>query len=193
MHLMDKLLTIISTLKPMSPVFEKELAGLLVFQVCSKHDFLLQAGTTSNRIYFIEQGLVRRYYLKDDKEITTDFIRENEFIISPLSFYTQQPSYEFIEAIEDTKLWSLSHRQMAYLYATYPDFNMVGRILTEQYYIRSELRAHYLRHLTAEERYQQFFQNNKDLLNRISGKHVATLLGLTPETYSRMRAKKRKT
>lgn len=71
----------------MTPAFEKELVGLLTAQRCSKHAYLLRAGTTSNRLSFIEYGLVRRYYLKDDKEITTDFMRENDFVISPLSFY----------------------------------------------------------------------------------------------------------
>ncbi len=189
---MQTLFELIRSIKPMPDGFEQKLGTLLLPNRFRKHEVILQAGTTSNRIFFIESGLTRRYYLKDEKEITTDFMREGDFIISPLSFYTRQPSFEFVEALEASLLWSISRPQLESLYDRFPAFNAIGRVLTEQYYVKSELRAHSLRHLSAEERYAQFFQTHKDLLNRLSGKHIATLLGLTPETYSRIRAKKAK-
>lgn len=191
-QLMQPLFDLIRSIKPMSDGFDHELSTFLTPHRLRKHEVILQAGTTSNRIFFIETGLTRRYYLKDDKEITTDFMREGDFILSPLSFYTRQPSFEFVETLEASVLWSISRPQLEFLYDKFPAFNAIGRVLTEQYYVKSELRAHSLRHLSAEDRYEQFFHTHKDLLNRLPGKHVATLLGLTPETYSRIRAKKAK-
>ena len=187
---MQNLLTLINSIKPMNEDFTAELKALTARKFVSKGNDLLKAGSISDRMYFIETGLVRGYYLKDGKDITTGFIKENGIIISPVSFYTRQPTFEYIETVEDSVLWSLTSVDIGHLYERYPLFNFVGRIITEQYYVRSELRAHHLRNLTAEERCQNFFCTYQDLLNRVSSKHIASFLGITPETYSRIRAKR---
>lgn len=158
--------------------------------VLPKKRLLLEAGQVSNKIYFVESGLLRGYYLEKGKDITTWIMPEKEFVISILSFYTQKPSYEYIELIEDCKLWTIAHDKVEKAYNLFPEFNFIGRKLTERYYCMSDYRSYYLRMHSAEERLQLLLHDFPTLLARVKHKHVASLLGVSPETFSRILAKK---
>lgn len=187
---MTTLLEVIHRIHALPSSFDLLLESQLERHQLPKHDLLLTPDKVSNRMFFIEKGLIQGYYLKEDKDISTGFMGEGQFVISPISFFLQRPSFEYLELLEDSLLWSLTYQQLISLYETYPAFNYVGRIITEQYYINSEVRTHNLRMLTADERYQWFISTYKPVLNRLSNKHIASFLGLTPETVSRIRAKK---
>ena len=150
---------------------------------------LLRPGQVAQRLYFVEQGLVRGYILGAGQEFTSWFMHEGDFVISIVSFFTQQPSTEYIELLEPSVLSSISHKQLTELYATFPEFNYVGRVLTERYYVQSERRAYQLRTLPASERYAQLVQDFPSLTQRVSLKHLASHLGIAPETLSRLRTK----
>ncbi|GAA4458557.1 Crp/Fnr family transcriptional regulator [Nibrella saemangeumensis] len=187
---MNTLLTLIEAIYPVSTALKQSLVSLLSHASLPKGSLLLSPDQISTKIYFVEKGLVRGYYLKDGKDITTGFMPETSFVISPVSFYRQQPSFEYLETLEESPLWSLSYQHLSHLYSQYPEFNYVGRVVTEQYYTRSELRAHHLRMQTADERYRAFLSEYPTLANRVPNKHIASFLGLTPETFSRIRAKR---
>ena len=187
---MKSVITAIESVSPLPSTLISLLEQQLAHHKLPANSLLLRPGQISDRIFFVEQGLIRGYYLKGDKDISTGFMAEGQFAISPGSFYTQQPSFEYLELLEDSLLWSLTHNQLSVLYELYPPFNYVGRVVTEQYYVKSELRTHKLRMLSAEERYDWFVIVYAALLNRLSGKHIASFLGLTPETISRIRARK---
>jgi CRP-like cAMP-binding protein len=159
-------------------------------QTVEKKTQLLQAGQVCNQLWFINQGLARAYYFKEDKEITSWFMMETDFIISVRSFFGQQRSYEYIEMLEPSELVSITYSDLQELYATYSEFNQVGRILTERYYARSEERLFQLRMNTAQERYDALLMAHPTIFQRASLKQIASYLGLTPETLSRLRAKR---
>jgi CRP-like cAMP-binding protein len=115
---------------------------------------------------------------------------EGDFVISIVSFLTQQPSTEYVELLEPSVLYSVSYAQLQELYRAFPEFNYVGRVLTERYYVRSEQRAYQLRTLPGKERYAQFVESFPGIAQRVSLKYLATYLGVAPETLSRLRAKK---
>lgn len=187
---MEKLLQIIAQIIPLSDGLKAFLAEHIKPITYPKKHILLEAGLVSNRMYFVEIGLLRGYYLKDGNEVTTWLMPENEFVISILSFYTQQPSYEYIEVLEDSQLWYLSYQKVTQAYQLFPEFNVVGRVFTERYYVMSELRAYYLRMHTAEEQLQLLLRDFPTILARVKHRHVASLIGITPETLSRILAKK---
>ncbi len=188
---MDALFTIIRQVHPLvSDALLLKLGQMLHREELTRKSFLLTAGAVSRKMYFVEQGLVRGYYLKDDKDVTTWFMQQHDFVISPLSFYRQRPSFEYLQLLEDSVLYSVSYNQVQELYREFPDYNLVGRVLTEDYYVRSEIRAHYLRMLSAEERHTIFAKNYAPVMNRVAVRHIASFLCLTPETVSRIRAKK---
>jgi CRP-like cAMP-binding protein len=149
---------------------------------------LLSAGETSNTIYFIISGGARVYYLnKDGKQTNTWFLFENELLISVYSFFTAQPSFEYIETLEDTILIAVKREKLDEMYLKYMDFNFIGRKLTEYYYIRNEIQANDLRMLSAKERYEQLLKRSPQLFQRVSLGHIASYLGISQETLSRIR------
>ena len=113
---------------------------------------------------------------------------EGDFVISIVSFFTQQPSTEYLELLEPSTLHAINYQHLQELYRTFPEFNYVGRVLTERYYVQSEQRAHQLRTLPAKERYARLAADFPGLLQRVPLKHLASHLGISPETLSRLRA-----
>lgn len=155
-----------------------------------KSQMLLSEGEKSDNIYFIVSGAVRIFYLnKEGVETNTWFLFENELVISVFSFFTSQHSFEYIETLEDSVFVSLKKNKLDWLYEHFVEFNIIGRRLTELYYIRNEAQANSLRMLSAKERYEQLIQQQPRLLNRISLSHISSYLGISRETLSRIRKK----
>lgn len=187
---MSALIAAIRTLIPISSELENALAAIVQYESLPARHQLLKPGQVARRIYFLETGLVRGYALQAGQEISSWFMCEGDFVISIVSFFTQQPSTEYLELLESSTLHSIEYTQLDKLYRTFPEFNYVGRVLTERYYVQSEQRAYQLRTLPAKERYAQIVQDFPFLLQRVPLKYLASHLGMTPETLSRMRAKR---
>lgn len=98
-----------------------------------KKSLILKQGQVSQCIYFIKQGFVRAYYDKGNSTFTNWFMGSGDIIISVYSFFSRKPSFENIEALEDCTLQSITWQQLQQLYQTFPEFNITGRIITEQY------------------------------------------------------------
>ena len=187
---MSLLLAAVRALLPLSPALEAAIAGSIRREELPARQQLLQPGQVAQRIYFVEQGLVRGYALHAGQEISSWFMSEGDFVISIVSFLTQQPSTEYVELLEPGIVHSISYAQLAELYRSFPEFNYVGRVLTERYYVQSEQRAYHLRTLPATERYARLVREFPNLARRVPLKYLASHLGIAPETLSRLRAKR---
>jgi CRP-like cAMP-binding protein len=153
-----------------------------------KKEKLLSEGEKSDHIYFLIKGAVRVFYLNQEGgETNTWFLFENELVISVYSFFTSQPSFEYIETLEDCIFITLRKEKLNWLYQNFLEFNIIGRRLTELYYVRNEAQANSLRMLSAKERYQQLLNTQPQLLQRVSLGHIASYLGISAETLSRIR------
>ncbi len=179
-----------NSISPMPQELINDLLELTVIKEFKKDDFILKAGKVSNHTSWILKGLVRHYYLKDTEEITTKFLWEGAPITSVFSYYNRKKGNENIVALEDTTLASLHYDQMQYLYKTYPVFNAIGRVITEQYLYMLEIEVYNLRKSKAEDRYHFIVKHLPQLLQRVPLKYIATYLGMNLETLSRIRAKK---
>ncbi|WP_338874948.1 Crp/Fnr family transcriptional regulator [Spirosoma sp. SC4-14] len=190
---MEQLLAIICSLYPVSDSLIATLVIMLRRDKFPRKHWLLQPGQVSDRLYFIEQGVVRGYYLKtrssqpDGREVTSWFMREDDFVFSIISFYTRQPAREYIELLEDSIVWSISYAQLQQLYHDFPEFTIIGRLLTEKYYVLSEIRGQNLRMQSASERYEQLLIDFPAIFQRVPLKYIASHLGISPETLSRLR------
>jgi CRP/FNR family transcriptional regulator, anaerobic regulatory protein len=168
---------------------KNKLENLLKVEQFEKDDFILREGRTTKKLYFVESGLLRGFHYKEGKEVINWFCNEGQFATSMYSFVSQKPSYENIQAIEATKLFSIAYQDLQKLYQTYPAFDKIGRLLTEQYYVALEERIISLHFQTAKERYKSLLQNEEYLLQRVSLGFLASYLGITQETLSRIRKK----
>lgn len=161
------------------------------FEIISvpKRHLLLKDGETCDYTYLLLKGLVRMYYIKDGEEICSLFIEEKYMFNAPDSFYVRKPGYIYIETLEPSTLARLHYDNMQRLFQAHPELNFIGRVITEKNFVKSEERLYLLRKQTAEERYIYFSDRYPKLLQKVQLKYIATYLGLTLETLSRIRNK----
>jgi CRP-like cAMP-binding protein len=186
---MEKLLNLLHAIKPLSAALKERLEEDMETITIPKKTCLLRDGQTAQYLYVVLEGLLRSYYIKDDTEICSRFMKENHIVISVNSFYIQKPGYEFIETMEDSRLVRLHYTRLQKIYSDFDEFNYTARILTEQYFTHSEQRLYLLRKQKAEDRYRYFVENHTDLMQRVPLQYIATYLGMNLETLSRIRKK----
>ena len=177
----------INQIYPVSAALKQDLSKFISIEKVRRKTHLLKEGQIFKRMYFIENGIARAYYYEEDKEITSWFMKEGDFIISVHSFYKQMPSRENIEVLEEAVLASISYQDLHSLYLKHLEFNIIGRVLTEHYYSLSEERLFAMRQMTAKQRFDFFIENYPGIITRVPLKQVASFLRMTPETLSRLR------
>lgn len=184
------LITHLSGFITISKPLEAEINSIAKSVLFSKDRLILNANERCDTIFFINKGLMRGYYLDDGKEITNWFARESEFATCFYSFIANKPSFEIIETLEDCEVLQLTYSALQNLYLKFPETERIGRIITENYYIKLEERILNLQFKTAKERYQKLVSSKSFLLQRASLGQIASYLGITQETLSRIRAEK---
>jgi CRP-like cAMP-binding protein len=166
--------------------FLKEHAYSVFF---NKGELLLEAGQVCEHVYFIKKGVVRGFIKEGKKAITTWITAEGEMVSSILNFEVKGSSIENMQAIEDCETLALTLDDLEKLYEQFPEFNIVSRKLLQQYYSDAEGRAFIARLTNAETKYQQFLTRYSYLANRVPLTYIASFLGITLETLSRVRRK----
>ena len=142
-----------------------------------------------NHIGFLNKGIGRTYYTIDGREMTSYFNAglRNLFVCSFTSFITRKPSFENIHFLEDTELFVLEYEQLQILYERSSAFQRLGRKLAEFNYVLSMERIYSLQHETALGRYNQLIETYPGLMNLVPHHYIASYLGITPESLSRVR------
>jgi CRP-like cAMP-binding protein len=155
-----------------------------------KGKFLMKPGNNGEIVYLILKGVIRAFIKEDGKEITTWINEENEIVGSIRSLGLHTHSDEYLQAIEDTSLIAIPYRMIEYMYDTFPEANIIGRKILEDSYRDAEERAYISRIPSAEKKYKRFIETRPQLINRVSLKYIASYLGMTLETLSRVRSRK---
>lgn len=155
----------------------------------NKNEHLLHEGNVCRYLYFLEKGALRGYYILDGKEITHWFGFENDFVTSFHSFITHQPTVENIQMIEYSILYAISKEKLTQLFNEYHEIERLVRIAYEKYYIRLEERFVNAHFKTAKELYEDLMQRSPHILERVPLGYVASYLGISQETLSRIRNK----
>ena len=133
--------------------------------------------------------MVRIYYKVSDKEITSDFKESNSFFLNGYTLFTKLPNIDYHEALEDTVCLAADYEAIEHLSLKYHSIEHLGRKMVEAYYAAFLKTNFNMLFLSAEERYDVFVKERAALMNKISLRHIASHLGITPETLSRLRAK----
>lgn len=175
---------------PLSAQSQLDLMAVLHRLELNKGHVLVPANTVCRHLYFIETGLTRTYYYKDGKDVTDWLSVEGQFAVSISSFITQQPDRRIVELLEPSILWAISHDALEKLYQQYHDIEQLGRLIVSQGLLLVQQRFDELHFATASERYQTLMALNPTLVQRVPLGMVASYLGMTPETLSRMRTQR---
>lgn len=189
----DRILKNVSRFIRLSPEqVEIFTAGIKIKQL-RRRQYLLQPGDVSRYECFVTEGCLRQYYI-DDKgvEHTLMFGFEDYWIGDMYSFLTGKPSRYNVEAIEDSTLLLIEKQRLEQLYDEIPELNRFYRILLQNAYIAMSDRISQTLTMTAEERYHAFLHRYPQAEQRLSLKHIASYLGITPESLSRIRGQKNK-
>lgn len=186
---MEKLLNILNQIHPLSDGLKLHLSTILRTKTLRRKDYLLRAGHVSSLVCFIESGLLRCFYEKDDIDVSSWFMKEGDVIYSVESFILQKPSYESIQALEDTVVHYITYHDLQAIYRQFSEFNFIGRVLTEKYYTLSEQRLYGMRMQKSHERYNHLLENFPELVQRVPSKYLASYLGITDVTLSNIKSK----
>lgn len=155
-----------------------------------KSHFLHKPNRICSNTYFINKGLARIYYKKGDKEITDNFSAENEWITSIYSFLQNIPDHFHIQTLEETELVRFSLTDLEKCFKDFPEMERFGRMLISEYFLKQSESIISLRFNTAKERYHFFERTANNKLPRVPLGMLASHLGMTQETLSRVRAGK---
>jgi CRP-like cAMP-binding protein len=162
----------------------------LNFSTLKKKRYFAQPGTVCKDIGFIVTGAVRYYNIKDGEEITGYFSFENEYVSSYKSYLTQTPALNYIQALEDTELITITHKDMQLMLANPMlayKMERFGRLIAEHYLICYEERVSSFLTKTPEERYIDLLSTGREILQRMPQHYIAHFLGITPVSLSRIR------
>lgn len=153
-----------------------------------KGHILLKAEKIETNIYFIKKGIVRAYAETLDNDITFWFGKEGDTIISMKSYVANQKGYEDIELLENCELYKLNTKELQKLFNEDIHIANWGRKFAEQELINTEERLISRQFRVAKERYIELLEKNADLIQRVQLGHIASYLGITQVSLSRIRA-----
>ena len=152
-----------------------------------KGDFLSREGDICTKLAIVKTGILRSFYHKDTEQLTTYFNIEGTVATALRSYLKEVPAYENIQSLTDVELIYIEKKDMSILFEEIPAWNRIVRIVMEFLYVKMEERSISLQYNTASERYLSFLVEFPNVANRIPLQYIASFLGITPETLSRIR------
>ena len=178
---------IVAQFGPLSAEALVEVKELGQIRKVEKGHTLVREGEYSYELYYVAKGGARAYYLKDGKTITDWFAFENDFISSIISFFLGVPSQHYIEVLEDTTLMVLQLQDIEMLCDKYHDFERLGRLSTTKTMIQLQQRIVSIQFKSSQERYDSLLEKYPQIELRAPLGAIASYLGITQETLSRIR------
>lgn len=178
---------VVSQFVDLSPKEREILEAAFTFRQIPKKFKLVSNGEVARELFFIKKGLIKLYYTKGDEEITGFIFKENLFASSYDSFLRNSPSIQTLESLEECDLLVITHDKLEELYQKLPKINILTRKVAEHRFINCQQILSSFLLESPEERYKRFEMQNKDLLQRVPQNIIASFLGITPVSLSRIR------
>lgn len=185
---MDKFFLTVSQYTSLSADSKQALSSYLKKLELPKGYVLVKRDSVCNFLYFIDSGLTRTYYLKDEKEVTDWISDENSFACSIISFITRKPDRRTIELLEPSVLFSLHYNNLEYLCNKHHDIENFFRQLVCFGLVQLQQKFDDLHFATALQRYQKLMLTHPTFIQRVPLGMIASYLGITQETLSRIRS-----
>jgi len=167
---------------------KKALVALDIFRAFKKGTVLLEEGQCSNDGYFVLKGCLRTFYVVEGNEKTTAFYTEMEGI-TPHCVLNKQPSAYYIACVEDSILTVSDPGMEEEIFEKFPRFETLCRVLSEDLLAKSQLSLDQFKTFSPEERYLDLVEKRPDLLQRVPQHQLASFIGITPQSLSRLRAR----
>lgn len=184
----DLLFDFISKYVTLTEEEKKAIISLDLFRTLKKGTILLKEGQYSKESYFVLKGCIRTYYLIDGEEKTTDFYTETE-TLSPPCVISKTASEYYVDCIEDCTLLISNSDMEEEVNSKFPKFEIMCRRLSEELLAKERLEFDEFRTSSPEQRYLSLLEKRQDLIQRVPQHQLASYLGITPQSLSRLRAR----
>ena len=186
---MEEFFDHIDNIYPISERSKELLEGISSEVSVRRGEDLQVIGSVCRTVYFVKSGLLRIHYLKNGISITESFEFENSIVARSDSLFDAKPSQKGIQAIEDSHLIAINSTKLFQLYDDHPDIERLFRLIFEQAYVKTVERIESLQFHSAEERYRNLLKDSQHIIRRIPLNYIASYLGITPVSLSRIRSK----
>lgn len=181
------LISYFSRFAVLTPEETEALLDSMLVKKFKKDSFLVQEGEVYEDTYFVVKGCVRQYKMTEDNERSTNFYTEGQWIISLTSFTDAKKSDSYLRCTEDTEVVIGNEASAQVLFQSFPRFETIARAVMETVFsVQQQQMELYLTH-TPEQRYLHLLKTNPDLVQRVPQYHIASYLGIEPESLSRIR------
>jgi CRP-like cAMP-binding protein len=154
-----------------------------------KKEVVIEEGQVCRHIWFLNKGVSRSFYYRNQAEHTSDFFIENSFLTNYESFLTRKPSIGSIDALEDCEMLMISYDSLQKLYNESNVWEKTGRIIAERLFLGAKRRKDDLIANSPELLYLFLVQERPQVIQRVPQYYIASFLGITPEHLSRIRKK----
>ena len=167
----------------------KDISALFRPTKLKKGECLLKAGRRCDTLSFVQEGMLRMFTLADGKEVTQWISTPGYFATDLSSFVYESISRWTIQALVDTEAFSISKTDYQRIGEIVPRWDKLEKLFLIKCFTTLEERIFSHLSMTAEERYESFFESNRELFNQVPLQYIASILGMTPETLSRIRSR----
>lgn len=164
------------------------LESILVPMKFAKGEMILNEGEVCKNIYYIDRGLVRQYYYKNEKEVTEHLAEDHSIFMCIESLFKEEPSKLQVEALEQTIVYALPKDRLEHVSLHHVNIQMLYRKILEESLIISQVHADLVRFESAQSRYEKMCKISPQVILRAPLVYIANYLQMTPETLSRVRA-----
>jgi CRP-like cAMP-binding protein len=155
-----------------------------------KDHFLVREREVCDYIFFIRKGIARIYYYKDNREITEWIAMDEQFFLSIISFFERTPSRLIIQTLEPAEVMGIHYNDLIRLAAQHHEVETLFRKMMTGSLILSQYRMDSIQFESAQQRYEKLLQTSPRIIQRVPLSHIASFLGVTLETLSRIRSAK---
>ena len=175
-------------LTPIPPPKAEHIASFFRQEHLEKDCLLVQEGKTSRKSYFLQSGIIRCFLVdREGEEITTRFFAAPDFLNDFQSFFKQKPSEENYETLTPCEVWSIDLEQVQYCFHNIPEFREWGRMMLTMNYVTLHQQMIDFHKYDAKERYLKLLQTKPEIINQVPLKFIASYLGITKYSLSRIR------
>ncbi len=152
-----------------------------------KNQILFNANASTNKILFLEVGILRGYKIIDGKDFTHHFYFSNWFATDFESFLKENPSQIYIETLTDTIFYEFNKKDLLNLYKKHHQLEKLGRIIAEKAYLATVEKLADMQILDLKERFNSLINKNPELFQKVPQKHIASYLGVSEQSLSRIK------
>ena len=186
---MNELTSYINTYFETEKELSEKLAHYFTEEIVLRNDFHTHVGSSKGKLSFVKSGFLRVYRQTDKKEITQWISSPGEFCADPSAMIFKLPSRSNIQALTDCELYSISPENYQRIQNEIPEWPKIERLFLAKCFMTMEDRIMSFISMTTDERYHYFYASNRALFQQVPQQYLASILGMTPETFSRIRAK----